>query len=96
MDVQSEPERAKRAYDDRASRERLWFKDEKGVVHPVFDESDVEVFIALAHLRALVEVAARDSALLTPENARSSSDRHLIEKGHRLRFGCCRREETSA
>jgi len=57
---------------------------------PVFDERDVEVFIALAHIKAVLEVARSAPDLLDQSQARSSSDRHLLETGHRLRFGCCR------
>lgn len=61
-----------------------------GTSVPVFDARDVEVFIALAHISAVLEVARRAPDLLTSEAALSSSDRHWLEEGHRLRWGCCR------
>lgn len=74
--------------------ERDWIVGDDGTRLPVFDENDVEVFIALAHIRALLEVARFQPHRLTPAAARSSSERHLLETGHRLSFGCCRDRES--
>lgn len=65
---------------------------EDGSTVPVFDERDVEVFIALAHIQAVLEVARSAPDLLNDLDAQTSSNRHLKETGHRLTFGCCRED----
>jgi hypothetical protein len=49
--------------------------------------------IALGHMAALMELArirSAQRAMQDPDYIRSASDRHLVETGHRLQFGCCR------
>jgi hypothetical protein len=70
--------------------DRLYVYGPNGERIPVWDEEDVEVLIALAHIKALLSVAAAAPALVSPEITRSAAERHLLEHGHVLQFGCCR------
>lgn len=60
---------------------------------PIFDADDVEVFIALAHIKALLEVGAARRRSTFPHEMVSAAQRHLWEFGHPLEFGCCRDRE---
>jgi len=62
----------------------------------VYDECDIPALIAFAEISLLLDQAAQGNLRMTPGEVQNASDRHLLEQGHRLQFGCCARESERA
>jgi hypothetical protein len=60
----------------------------------IYDVEDIPALIAFGDIQHLLAEARRRPERLRAFNPQSDSDRHLVETGHRLEFGCCARRDA--